>query len=460
MGIKHFFMWFQREFPEALLTSTPSLDHVFIDMNGIVHEAAQYVYKYGPYENKRLLSSSKDTAGGRPSIATLANEVKQRVNAIVEYLRPKKSIYLAVDGVAPMSKQNQQRQRRFKAAADVQQQQHQQTFDSNSITAGTEFMKQLCSLLQPPYWVKSRINVQMSPESEPGEGEHKIVDKIRQSPPETAEETFCMVGLDADLIMLSLLLDRKIYIMRGGGGDKMVDISAAKRRLESMLLSIDDFIILGCMVGNDFLPPIPSVAIKDGGLNLLLDIYRDVGRPLVVNHRIHIRTLVELFTQLADYEEDVMKLRASQPDRFPNPMWKGNIDEYRKDFLAQKFNNETNPKEIVKRYLAGLQWVYRYYKFDIPSWDWFYPYHYAPHASDLAKHANRKIVEYRFRIDTHPSSSDHQLLRVLPPASRNLLKKELWAKHKELPTRYEIDLAGKHKEWEAVVIVDFIKVVV
>lgn len=446
MGIKHFFTWFRREFPEALLKTNPKFDHVLIDMNGIIHEAAQYVYKYGPYENKRLLGKPK-----QPPITKLAYEVKNRVNAIVEHLQPNKSVYLAIDGVAPMSKQNQQRQRRFKAAAD-REDTNENTFDSNCITAGTVFMKELSGLLQPPHWVKSRGRpVELSPDSEPGEGEHKLIDKIRQS--SENKETYCVVGLDADLIMLSLLLDREVYIMRG---DKMIDIGVAKRMLQETL-PIEDFIVLGCMVGNDFLPPIPSVAIKDGGFRLLMDIYKDIDKPLVVKHRIQIRTLSKILNKFAEYEEDIMDIRANQEDRFPNSMWKGNIREYRKEFLDKKFE-EKDPKEIVKRYIAGLQWVYRYYRFGIPSWDWFYPYHYTPHALDVARHANKKIIEYRFKIDTQPSSSDDQLLRVLPPASRKLLRKDLWAKHKELPTRFEIDLSGKHEEWEAVVIVDFVKV--
>jgi 5'-3' exonuclease len=444
MGIKHFFTWFRREFPEALLKTHPRFDHVLIDMNGIIHEAAQYIYKYGPYENKRMLGRNV-----KPPVTKLVNEIKKRVNAIVELCKPNKSVYLAVDGVAPMSKQNQQRQRRFKATADRKD--DDDSFDSNCITAGTDFIKEVCGLLQPPYWVKSRGRpVEISTDAEPGEGEHKLVDKIRQS--QDNGETHCVVGLDADLIMLSLLLDREVYIMRG---DKFIDINIVSRTLNK-IIPLEDFIVLSCMVGNDFLPPIPTIAIKDGGLKLLMDIYGDVGKPLVVNHRIQIRTLVKILTEFSDYEQDIMELRAGQNDRFPNPMWKGDINEYRKEFLEKKFD-EPDPKEIVKRYIAGLQWVYRYYKFCIPSWDWFYPFHYTPHASNIASHANKKIVEYRFRIDTEPSTSDDQLLRVIPPASRHLLKKSLWDKHKSLPTRFEIDLAGKHEEWEAVVIVDFIK---
>lgn len=229
MGIKHFFTWFRRHelLKKSISTSPPGdVDHLLIDMNGIIHEAAQRVFKYGKYAPKKSsiiipsrLRRMKETDESTESTTSKSPNdlhacVKSEVNRLVDIATPRKTVYLAIDGVAPMSKQNQQRQRRFRAAKE-REGKEDDAFDSTCITAGTEFMWELSQSLLNDKWLKSKhdVSVVISDDSEPGEGEHKLMQWIRSNTGD--DDTYCVVGQDADLILLCCVLPKThVYIMR------------------------------------------------------------------------------------------------------------------------------------------------------------------------------------------------------------------------------------------------------
>jgi 5'-3' exonuclease len=58
-------------------------------------------------------------------------------------------------------------------------------------------------------------------------------------------------------------------------------------------------------------------------------------------------------------------------------------------------------REMAQSYVEGLQWVLLYYYDGCPSWSWFYPFHYAPCASDL-RNVDRVKIEFQLSKPFRP----------------------------------------------------------
>jgi len=166
--------------------------------------------------------------------------------SLYKLVRPGKLLFLAVDGVAPRAKMNQQRSRRFRSGKEAEELASAivakegklpdvKRFDSNCITPGTDFMLKLSLAMQKwiefkqktdPFWANGATVIFSGPDV-PGEGEHKVMDYIREfqaSPDYVPNTQHILYGLDADLIMLGLvthepkfmLLREKMSVVMGG----------------------------------------------------------------------------------------------------------------------------------------------------------------------------------------------------------------------------------------------------
>ena len=554
-----------------------------------------------------------------------ATQMMSKVFAYLDHIfrmvRPRRLLYMAIDGVAPRAKMNQQRSRRFRSALEAEKLRAEAAakgepeasgdpFDSNCITPGTPFMARLSEHLkfyvlkkqtEDPLW--QRTTVILSGHEVRGEGEHKIMEHIRWARGEPGwdpNQTHCLYGLDADLIMLALVTHEPHFcllreVVKFGAGANsgqpsretlqnptddgflLLHVGLLREYLDQEFRGIagdlpfeydcerivDDFVLLSMLVGNDFLPPLPTLDIAEGALNTLFATYRellpslggyisgDAGGGTFDARRLE--TILEVMGEmeakvLAERSRDAAaneerrardagggssrfggrdkrghaggrdKKTASEADaRFRKAMAAltngadaddavaaadapdaplepekdaevssgissdptmmsaakremfeeggGGIEGWKEMYYREKLGlkvGEAPPlRELRQAYFEGLSWVLRYYYRGVASWTWYYPFHYAPMASDLADGLGALTAQFDYGVPFRPFE---QLLAVQPPQSAALLPEPFrWlmtAPHSPLasffPDELKVDFEGKRNDWEGVVLLPFL----
>nr|7OPK_A Chain A, 5'-3' exoribonuclease [Thermochaetoides thermophila DSM 1495] len=370
-------------------------DNLYLDMNGIVHPCSHPEDKPAPKDEEEMMI-----------------EIFKYTDRIVKMVRPRKILMIAVDGVAPRAKMNQQRSRRFRAAQEAKEKEEEKkqllkmlrkekgsnmqeepletvvkkAFDSNSITPGTPFMDILAASLR--YWCAYKLNtdpawaklkVIISDATVPGEGEHKIMEFIRSqrsSPEHNPNTRHVIYGLDADLIMLGLathephfrvlredvffqeakarlckLCGQKGHDERSCKGEAKqkqgefdekdhaqplkpfiwLHVSILREYLAAELevpnlpfrwdleRAIDDWVFLCFFVGNDFLPHLPALEIRENGIDTLTAIWKDnlpiMGGYLTKDGHVDLERAQYILNGLAKQEDAIFRRRREVEER-------------------------------------------------------------------------------------------------------------------------------------------------
>jgi len=140
------------------------------------------------------------------------------------------------------------------------------------------------------------------------------------------------------------------------------------------------------------------------------------------------------------------------------------VPGWKKRYFEHKFPGVDDEGQVgvAAAYVEGLCWVMRYYYDGCASWTWFYPYHYAPFAADIADAMDAEAPP-EFEQGS-PFLSFQQLMGVLPPRSSHALPKCLAELMTDscseiadfYPSDFAIDLNGKKFAWQAVILLPFI----
>uniref|UniRef100_A0A8C9FAR8 5'-3' exoribonuclease 2 n=1 Tax=Pavo cristatus TaxID=9049 RepID=A0A8C9FAR8_PAVCR len=162
-----------------------------------------------------------------------------------------------------------------------------------------------------------------------------------------------------------------------------------------------------------------------------------------------------------------IKRKPEDSDSEPEPednirLWEsGWKQRYYKNKFDVDASDEKFRRKVVQSYVEGLCWVLRYYYQGCASWNWYYPFHYAPFASDFEGIAD---MPSDFEKGSKPFKPLEQLMGVFPAASGNFLP-PTWRKLMTdpessiidfYPEDFAIDLNGKKYAWQGVALLPFV----
>lgn len=222
------------------------------------------------------------------------------------------------------------------------------------------------------------VKVILSDANVPGEGEHKIMDYIRRQraqPDHDPNTSHCLCGADADLIMLALATHEPNFtIIReefkpnkprpcdicGQVGHEMQDclglekevpadgavettfasetefifvrINVLREYLEKELempnlpfkyeleRAVDDWVFMCFFVGNDFLPHLPSLEIREGAIDRLVNLYKSTvyktGGWLTDSGVPDLSRVQLILSDLGEVEDEIFRNRRRTEQRF------------------------------------------------------------------------------------------------------------------------------------------------
>lgn len=417
MGIPSYFSYIIKNHSNIIRTLThhnnvekTQFDALYMDCNSIIYDAI------------RQIETSEKMGTTEYEVAIIGYTI-DKIKQYIQTINPTKLVYIAFDGVAPFAKMEQQRTRRYKSTfiqtidfetGGIFSEEEVETkckngFSSCNITPGTHFMELLSKHIEYVFShddLSQKRKIIVSTSKEPGEGEHKMFAYMRENA--TPEQTIAVYGLDADLIMLSIvhaLLCNNIYICRETpefsfhvlqtqiGLDRnnpnellFVNIELlSKSILKEMGISafdtgrIYDYIFLCFFLGNDFLPHFPALNIRTNGIQQLLDVYAkhisgggggSGGRYFISTQtgKIQWKWVFVFLRELAKYEHDFILNEYSGRHKLRNKL---GLSEATKKERETLFENTPILYRAEELYICPYEqgWESRYYStaFDEPG---------------------------------------------------------------------------------------------
>jgi 5'-3' exonuclease len=393
----------------------------------------------------------------------LLKEVERTVKEVWATAGKPDRVLLAVDGVVPMAKIRQQRVRRFKSVwlrKVGSSSPTGESWDTNAITPGTEFMDSLGIMLNG--LAKNHAGWTVSGVDEVGEGEHKIMKWLRDG---TFDGDIVVYGLDADLILLSMLVGEQkglnLYLLREKQEFGRMATPVAGSAQEYQFMNIREFqgrlglagyadvlnyIGYMSLMGNDFLPHSLTHKLSDDGHEFVMNEIREQKTALIEDRRVSLTVLKDVVGRWGQGEETrMLAMIRKKREQAVRGVGKGSSAAGDEEGLPLKWDAEAalmdgarlkeewkeeywrllsanyNVEHICGEYIKGFQWIIDYYTGAPVNSSWMFPAWIPPLWSDLAAFLE---VERTVEISAGEAvpCPQEQLAMVLPLESWGLVR--------------------------------------
>ncbi|KAJ2450211.1 exonuclease II Exo2 [Coemansia sp. RSA 2336] len=277
MGIPGLWRWLQQLCCSACRTTTfldvATPHSLFVDLNSTIHKSA------------------------RQSNGNIAS-ILDAIDDIVKQVQPQQLLFLSIDGVPPRLKERLQRERRARPQPAAPETWTDPAFSAYFVTPGTKWMRQLESRICEYITEKRRndhvwrnLQVVFSGCRDPGEGEQKIIEFIRQR--RKQQHRHIVWSNDADTVLLALSAHASSVTivserLRGSSSTySIVDVDELRQlifqryapqtepsALQDIERIVDDLVFMTFFVGNDFVPPLsPAGTSATNDISCIDDIW-------------------------------------------------------------------------------------------------------------------------------------------------------------------------------------------
>jgi len=464
MGVPYYFKYWTSKGDGSIKTRIGTAPVIlYLDFNSIIYEAKNNVSIRFKEKGAAAAANIPDTK------LVIEYEILQEVVRLFEKIVNSigasrlKMVYIAIDGAAPMAKIIQQRQRRFKSAFEAESMRQiaadegMETtgiqWDSNAITPGTKFMDRLCAHLEGYICQIAGINKSiefiLDSSKNAGEGEQKLFKHMDTHKQEHHDFQKVIYGLDADLIILSLIRGyQKMYLYRETSyfpfkPDEAVDymfmdVSVLRNiiiddywhpGMDTHQRLIVDYVFLTYLLGNDFLPNLFILKIQKGGFELLNQLYVSGFKTIkchLINKdlQIHSEFFRYILHGLSKKENHILTEMYDDYRRF-RPMLNPKLSSYEqrvslfnyypthvaeKDIVRigtpgwqdrfYKYWLDTEPDHYMihgmcENYMEGLSWILNYYMKSCPSLMWYYKFPITPSIQDLSAFLQKQTDKHQ-----------------------------------------------------------------